>query len=154
MAVRNGFCDREGGAVPISDSKLAIQLARKIGRIRKEAANTILFQTRFLLLPLAEHVRKENSVLKYHQHIAVLLKHIEDISSGFATRLQIDNGLSMSELRVALMVKNDLSNEEIAEYLHITPETVKTYRRNIRRKLGITGAKHDLNAYLQSLTET
>jgi DNA-binding CsgD family transcriptional regulator len=154
MAMRNGFCDREGGAVPISESKLVTQLARKIGRIREEAENTIIFQTRYLLLPLAENVRKEKSMPKYHQHIAVLLKHIEDISSGFAARLQIANGLSMSELRVALMVKNDLTNEEIAEYLHITPETVKTYRRNIRRKLGITGAKRDLNAYLQSLIET
>jgi DNA-binding CsgD family transcriptional regulator len=64
----------------------------------------------------------------------------------------MENGLSMGELRVALMVKNGLTNEEIAEYLHITPETVKTHRRNIRRKLGITGERSDLNAYLQSLT--
>jgi DNA-binding CsgD family transcriptional regulator len=152
IAVCNGFCNREGGAVPVSESQLAASLARQIASIREQAENTIISQIRYLLIPLIEHVKKEQNMSRYRQHIALLLKHIEDISSGFATRLQMDNGLSMGELRVALMVKNGLTNEEIAEYLHITPETVKTHRRNIRRKLGITGERSDLNAYLQSLT--
>jgi DNA-binding CsgD family transcriptional regulator len=151
IAVCNGFCNREGGAVPVSESQLAARLARNIASIREQAENTVISQIRYLLIPLIEHVKKEQSVPRYRQHIAILLKHIEDISSGFATRLQIDNSLSMSELRVALMVKNGLTNEEIAEYLHITSETVKTHRRNIRRKLGITGERSDLNAYLQAL---
>jgi DNA-binding CsgD family transcriptional regulator len=138
--------------VPVSESQLAASLARQIASIREQAENTIIAQIRYLLIPLIEHVKKEQNMSRYRQHIALLLKHIEDISSGFATRLQMDNGLSMGELRVALMVKNGLTNEEIAEYLHITPETVKTHRRNIRRKLGITGERSDLNAYLQSLT--
>jgi DNA-binding CsgD family transcriptional regulator len=138
--------------VPVSQSQLAARLARKIANLREQAENTVISQIRYLLIPLIEHVKKEQSMSRYRQHIAILLKHIEDISSGLATRLQMDNGLSISELRVALMVKNGLTNEVIAEYLRITPETVKTHRRNIRRKLGITGERSDLNAYLQSLT--
>jgi DNA-binding CsgD family transcriptional regulator len=152
IAVYNGFCNREGGAVPVSESQLVARLARNIASIREQAESTVISQIRYLLIPLIEHVKKEQSMPRYRQHIALLLKHIEDISSGFATRLQMDNGLSMSELRVALMVKNGLTNEEIAEYLRIVPETVKTHRRNIRRKLGITGERSDLNVYLQSLT--
>ena len=138
--------------MPVSESQLVARLARKIAIIREQAESTVISQIRYLLIPFIEHVKKEQSMPRYRQHIAILLKHIEDISSGFATRLQMDNGLSMSELRVALMVKNGLTNEEIAEYLRIVPETVKTHRRNIRRKLGITGEKSDLNVYLQSLT--
>ena len=138
--------------MPVSESQLVARLARNIASIREQAESTVISQIRYLLIPLIEHVKKEQSMPRYRQHIALLLKHIEDISSGFATRLQMDNGLSMSELRVALMVKNGLTNEEVAEYLRIAPETVKTHRRNIRRKLGITGEKSDLNVYLQSLT--
>jgi DNA-binding CsgD family transcriptional regulator len=138
--------------VPISESQLVATLARMIASIRSQAENTIISQIRYLLIPLIEYVKKEQSMPRYRQHIAILLKHIEDISSGFATRLQMENGLSMSELRVALMVKHSLTNEEIAEYLRIAPETVKTHRRNIRRKLGITGERSDLNVYLRSLT--
>jgi hypothetical protein len=34
--------------------------------------------------------------------------------------------------------------------LHVAPTTVKTHRRNIRKKLGITGAKKRLHAYFQT----
>jgi DNA-binding CsgD family transcriptional regulator len=120
------------------------------------AESTIILQIRALLLPIIENVRQEksrqeNSRQKYNRYIDILLKHIEDVSSGLATHLQVHNALSMSEVRIALLVKSGFTNEEVAEYLHIAPETVKTHRRNIRRKLGITGKKSELNAYLQSL---
>ena len=44
-----------------------------------------------------------------------------------------------------------MTNEEIASYWHITPETVKTYQRNIRKKLEFTGTQLELSAYLRSL---
>jgi DNA-binding CsgD family transcriptional regulator len=156
MILCNGFCNREGGAVSAPEFKIAAQLARELARIHETVESNTILQMRALLLPIIEHVRQEKSQQeksrqKYNRHIDILLKHIEDISSGLATHLQIHNALSISEVRIALLVKSDFTNEEIAEYLHITPETVKTHRRNIRRKLGITGTKSELNVYLQSL---
>jgi DNA-binding CsgD family transcriptional regulator len=49
------------------------------------------------------------------------------------------------------MIGNDMTTEEIAAQLCISPETVKTHRRNIRKKLGIVGTRHQLNNYLRSL---
>jgi DNA-binding CsgD family transcriptional regulator len=159
MILCNGFRNREGGAVSAPEFKIAAQLARELAKIHETVESALLLQIRSLLLPIIENVRQEKcqqekSTRKYNRYLDILLKHIEDISSGFATRLQIQNALSMTEVRIALLVKNDFTNEEIAEYLHITPETVKTHRRNIRRKLGITGKKSELNAYLQTLTFT
>jgi DNA-binding NarL/FixJ family response regulator len=49
------------------------------------------------------------------------------------------------------MIGNDMTTEEIAAQLCISPETVKTHRRNIRKKLGIVGTRRQLNNYLRSL---
>jgi DNA-binding CsgD family transcriptional regulator len=47
------------------------------------------------------------------------------------------------------MIKNGMTTDQIAQHLHISPDTVKTHRRNIRRKLDIVGKKNDLASYLR-----
>jgi DNA-binding CsgD family transcriptional regulator len=42
------------------------------------------------------------------------------------------------------------SSKEIADLLHCSLDTVQTHRKNIRAKLGIRGAKVNLNALLRS----
>jgi DNA-binding CsgD family transcriptional regulator len=49
------------------------------------------------------------------------------------------------------MIGNDMTTEEIAAHLRISPETVKTHRRNIRKKLGILGTRRKLSTSLRSL---
>jgi len=53
-------------------------------------------------------------------------------------------------LRIASMIKNGISSEEIARHLYISPSTVKTHRRNIRKKLNIHNSGMNLRAYLES----
>jgi DNA-binding CsgD family transcriptional regulator len=137
--------------MPAPGSKFVAQLAREIAKIHEAGEDNILRQIRSLLLPLVANAKQEKSRQKCNQLIDTIIKHIEDISCGFVTHLQTNNDLSMREIRIALMVKDNLTNQEIADYLCITPETVKTHRRNIRRKLGITGTNSELNTYLRSL---
>ena len=132
------------------DTRVITQLTRDIERLREATERKMALQIRYLLIPMIEHMQKKE-MEKYHSEFAVLIRHIDDITSGFATRIQENNALSFGEMRIALMIKNGLSNVEIAEYLHITPQTVKTYRRNIRRKLGLSGTKSDLDAHLHAL---
>jgi DNA-binding NarL/FixJ family response regulator len=47
------------------------------------------------------------------------------------------------------MIKYGMTTDQIAEQLHISPDTVKTHRRNIRKKLDIVGAKSDLASFLR-----
>jgi DNA-binding CsgD family transcriptional regulator len=44
-----------------------------------------------------------------------------------------------------------MTNEEIAARLHISSETVRTHRRNIRKKLGMKGTKARLDVHLLAL---
>ena len=51
----------------------------------------------------------------------------------FANRLN----LSFREVQIIALIRAGLNNEQIAEQLHLSVETVKTHRKNIHFKLGI-----------------
>jgi DNA-binding CsgD family transcriptional regulator len=70
-----------------------------------------------------------------------------------ATNSSLVTTLSVSELRIALMIKDGMTSDEIAMRLHISPETVKSHRKNIRKKLGLRGSAERLRAYFESLGE-
>lgn len=48
-----------------------------------------------------------------------------------------DFNLSVRELQVVALIRNDLKYKEIAEELDLSYETVKTYTRRIRQKLSL-----------------
>ena len=55
------------------------------------------------------------------------------------------------EVIICKMILNGLINKEIAEDLSVSEHTVEKFRHNIRKKLGLTGRKINLQSYLQSL---
>jgi len=57
------------------------------------------------------------------------------------------------ELRIAAMVKNGLTSQEIARQLNISLHTVKTHRKNIRKKLKIQNSTVNLSSYLRAKME-
>ena len=52
----------------------------------------------------------------------------------FASRLN----LTFREVEIITLIREGLNNEQIAERIHLSPETVKTHRKNIHFKLGIS----------------
>ena len=56
--------------------------------------------------------------------------------------------LTLAELKVCRLVRAGHSSKEIAGLLNISPETVQTHRRNIRRKLGLRGHDTQLAVHL------
>jgi DNA-binding NarL/FixJ family response regulator len=138
----------------LETNKALTVLARNVERTRHETEKRIREQIRHVLLPLLEKymetLRQDNNLTRYEPQLTMVRSYLEDMMSGLATGLYATAGLSFMELRIALMIKNGLSSEEITTRLYISPETVKTHRRNIRRKLGLVGTKHGLRLYLQS----
>jgi DNA-binding CsgD family transcriptional regulator len=56
--------------------------------------------------------------------------------------------LSATEIQVGSLVKFGMSTKQIAETLNLAAGTVQTYRRRIRKKLGISGKKVKLSSSL------
>ncbi|MBF0550705.1 MAG: helix-turn-helix transcriptional regulator [Deltaproteobacteria bacterium] len=74
--------------------------------------------------------------------------------NDLVAKLEDGEGMSFSltqtELRIAMMIKNGLSSQQIAHQLFISLETVKTHRKNIRKKLKLCEDRVNLTSYLSS----
>ena len=79
----------------------------------------------------------------------VLSAYLSDLTPDGARGHDVIISLSAMELRIAMMIKNGFSSEEIARLLHISSHTVKTHRKSIRRKLNLKNADINLASYLK-----
>ena len=64
----------------------------------------------------------------------VVIQSDDPFGDDFARRLN----LTFREVEIIRLIRGGLSNEQIAEQIHISYETVKTHRKNIHFKLGIS----------------
>ena len=78
--------------------------------------------------------------------INMLLDDIQGMFSNFKKRIfSRELGLSRREIEICNMIKDGLKNKEIAEELSLSPKTIETVRKNIRKKLNIKNRR--LNLY-------
>ena len=113
--------------------------------------NSIIYEIKNMIMPIVKTILKDKNLEIYLPQVAILTGYIEGLSSKHSNIEIRNTGFSSRELQIASMIKNGLTGEEIAMRLDISPETVKSHKRNIRKKLNITNTKKNLNAYLQSI---
>lgn len=78
--------------------------------------------------------------------------YLDQVFSNYGGNLSRDLLLlSTGELRVAFLVREGRTTRDIAALLNLAEETVVSYRKRIRKKLGIKDQKADLSVYLSSL---
>lgn len=126
-------------------SVLARNIDKKRDEVEKKIAQTISGQ----IVPLIEEIKNDKLPEKSRIKLDVLSAYLNDLTPEAAKGHDIIISLSAMELRVAMMIKNGFSSDEIARLLHISPHTVKTHRRSIRKKLNITNANINLSSYLR-----
>jgi DNA-binding CsgD family transcriptional regulator/CheY-like chemotaxis protein len=125
-------------------------LARNLDGNRRESEKRITQRTRTLIIPVIEKLQRERNLEKYSVELDLLMSYIEDLTADLASDLKIASVLSTTELRIASMIKNGMSSEEIAQYQHISIYTVKTHRKNIRKKLKLQNTGMSLRVHLES----
>ena len=77
---------------------------------------------------------------------------ISNLSSSFYKKLvKVNYNLSPTEVKVCQMIKGGYQGKEIAGILNLSFSTVETHKKNIRRKLEITGKSINLRVYLNEL---
>jgi len=134
----------------LETNKALSLLARNIEREREQMEKRIAIKLKSLIIPTLQRLARDKSLSRYGMELDMLTKQIEDLTTGFGTDAFIASCLSFTELKIASLIKNGLTSEEIAEQLHIAPSTVRTHRKNIRKKLKINNAKYSLRNYLDS----
>ena len=133
------------------DTNRALSIfAQNIEREREEIEKRIALKLRNLIIPLVVKLRNDQALQKYGSQLDMLTTQIEDLTSGFAMDSRVAMTLSFTQLRIASLIKNGITTEEIARLLHIAESTVRTHRKNIRKKLKINNAQYSLRNFLNS----
>jgi len=89
---------------------------------------------------------------RQQRYVTMLRNAIREITSPFVERLSSQfTALTPTEMRLCTLIKQGYTGKEIAEIEHTSPDTVRTHRFQIRRKLGLLNKRVNLASYLHSL---
>ncbi len=124
-------------------------LAKNLEKIQKETRNSIIREARSTILPIVEKLKRDHSLERYKADLDLVSDYIEDVSSNLSSDMKVATFLSSAEFRIASMIMNGAPSEEIARNLYISLATVKTHRKNIRKKLSINNSNVNLTTYLK-----
>ena len=82
-----------------------------------------------------------------------LEKRLEDILSPLSRRLASAHlDFTPTEIQIAGLILEGKTSKEIAETMHLAPETISNHRKHMRKKIGATNKKVNLRTALASLS--
>jgi len=145
---RSRLEDANGQLIETSNA-LSI-LARNIEIARDDAETQIVHKVRVSIVPIIEKLQQDRKLGDYRPDLELLMNLVDTLTSGTGAASEIASTLTSTELRIASLIKNGLTTDEIAKHMHISPLTVKAHRRNIRKKLKLDNSNHSLRTFLQS----
>ena len=134
----------------LAQKNLALQeLISQINLDKESLKDQIMYNVEHVLLPALEKIRLNNGDTRYVDQFRADLK---DLTSTFGrTLMQGKEKLTPREIEVCRLVKNGMTNKEIAKILNISLHTVEKHRRMTRQKLGLNNKRVNLQSYLASL---
>jgi PAS domain S-box-containing protein len=125
-------------------------LARNIDRKKEELEKKVYKISTGKLMPILKKLQKDVNCKKREADLELINNYLHEIISETPLINNISFHLTEQEMRVAVMIKNGLTSQQIADLLCISLHTVKTHRKNIRKKLKISDTKINLVSYLKS----
>jgi len=123
-------------------------LARNIDREKELLQNKIYNTIVTDVMPLITELQNNKTCQRCSADLEVMKIHLNGLISGPTEYQDIITLLTEHEMRVAVLIKKGLTNKKIANMLFISEHTVKTHRRNIRKKLKISDSNINLCSYL------
>jgi len=139
-------------AEDLKESNIAMKvLLKHREQDRAEIQESVTHNIRELVFPNLD--RMEHGIFSKEQlnaRIREIKNCLENVISP-SPRSLFGKGLSPAEIRIAEMIRAGKSTKEIAHLLSISDGTVRTHRERIRKKLGLTNQKTNLQTYLHSL---
>ncbi len=123
----------------------------------------IILKSKALILSLLKNVKNNNELSLYEGQLNLLDKYLtkldhdlghEDPDPCAVTDLLKIHPLSRKELKVFAMINKNMTTEEIADKMFVSPETIKSHRRNIRKKLSLVGNKASIGDFIHHLNDT
>jgi len=118
---------------------------------KTELGEKVLVNVKELVVPFLEKVKKTPLDSKQLSYIHILESNLNDIISPFLRNLSTKYAnLTPTEIRVAHLIREGKTTKEIGEVMALSPRTIETHRKNMRKKLGIEKNKGNLRSHLLS----
>lgn len=133
----------------IEANKAITVLARHLERANAETERRTTLRLLKLLQPLLAEMTQDTHCERCGQQFATLVGSLEELVVSTALPPQEVATLSSREQQIVTMIKEGMSSKQISTRLSVSLTTVKTHRRNIRRKLKLTGKNSNLQQYIQ-----
>ena len=134
---------------------LILHCCKKKKDIKKEKLEKKINQVcNSKLMPILKRLQKDVYCQKREADLELIITYLNGIIEDSSLHRDIDSHLTDQEMRVAVMIKKGLTSKQISDLLCISLHTVKTHRKNIRKKLKIDNTNINLVSYLKSETQS
>ena len=121
---------------------------------KKDVEGKVLTNVKDLVIPYIDKLDSSSMDRNQKVCLQVLRTNLQNIISPFSRRLSSKyNKLTPAEIRVISLVKDGMTTKEIASFTCLSKKTIDSYRKSIRKKLGIQNKKTNLTSYLLSMPE-
>lgn len=135
----------------LMETNLAVSvLAKNIDRKKEELEKKVYQICNGKLMPILKKLQKDVHCKKREADLELVINYLNEIIHETPLINNIGSHLTEQELRVAFLVKKGLTSEQIADMLCISSNTVKTHRKNIRKKMKIDHKDINLVSYLKT----
>jgi PAS domain S-box-containing protein len=127
-------------------------LLEKKERDQKEIQESVLLNVNKLILPYIEKIKLTELDDFQKTYLSIIETNLKDIVSPFSRKMSMKElNLTPKELQVANLTQKGVPSKTIAQIMNISPRTVDAYRKNIRKKVGLSRKRVNLRSYLMSL---
>jgi len=127
-------------------------LLKKREEDKTELEDNVLTNVKELVTPYFEKIKKTKLDDQQKDFLSIIETNLNEIVSPFTRKMSLKYlNLTPAEIQIANLIKHGRTTKKIAKLLHISPRTVETHRKNMRRKIGLERKRANLRSYLLSL---
>ena len=112
----------------------------------------VLANVKQLIEPYFEKIKKTKLNAQQGALLRIVESNLNEIISPFMEEVSLKHfNLTSTEIQIAKQIRYGDTTKKIAQFMNVSPRTVETHRKNIRRKIGLEGKKANLRTYLLSI---
>jgi len=127
-------------------------LLKKREEDKIEIEKNVLTNVKELIEPYVEKIKKTKLDDQQGALLSIIESHLNEIVSPFTRKMSLKYlNLTPTEIQIANLIRHGSSTKKIAEIMHVSPRTIETHRKNIRRKIGLERKRANLRSHLLSL---
>ncbi|HKJ32182.1 MAG TPA: helix-turn-helix transcriptional regulator, partial [Balneolales bacterium] len=106
-----------------------------------------------LIEPYFKKIKKTGLSDQQKGLLRILESNLNEIISPFTQEISLKHfNLTPTEIQIANQIRHGYTTKKIAAFMKVSPRTVETHRKNIRRKIGLEGKKANLRSHLLSFS--